>query len=83
MFPGHSPAPLHAVFLDIVSVSNTSIAIITTTNTNAVIPLTGLPSATYCLNVVAIDTANREGEKSDEMCFEIRGNQCLCRNSYI
>ena len=36
-------------------------------------PLVNLPNTTYCVSVVAIDTANRKGKKSEEMCFEIKG----------
>ena len=50
--------------------TNTSDSIFTTTNTSVSIPLAGFSSnTTYCSSVAAVDTANRTGTYSDEICF--------------
>ena len=53
--------------------TNTSNNILTTTNTSVSIPLAGLSSdTTYCFSVAAVDTANRRGTYSEEICFILK-----------
>ena len=67
--PSSSP---HCI-VNYIAKSNATATDIITTDTQVEIPLVDLPNATYCVSVVAIDTANRKGKKSEEMCFEIKG----------
>ena len=67
--------------------TNTSDNILTTTNTSVSIPLAGLsPDTTYCSSVAAVDTANRTGTYSEEICFILKSKlvgsnrDCFTRN---
>ena len=44
-----------------------------TVDTSITISISDLTPATYCSSVAAVDTANRTGNYSDEICFGSRG----------
>ena len=74
--PSSSP---HCI-VNYIAKSDANATDIITTDTQVEIPLVDLPNATYCVSVVAIDTANRKGKKVKKCALKLK---VQCTNQFV